>query len=471
MQKIVQTLSLLFSAAVPGIGTATAADGALDTRFGTNGIALTGLVDADPVPSGCKPIVQPDGGIVVCGTRRANDATGSDFVVARFDADGALDADFGTGGLVTIDFDHGAGGDQANGIAMQADGSFIVAGTTHGAEPHSANFAVARLTADGRLDTAFAAAGKTIVSFDRDKGAGDDNVYAMTLQPDGAIVLAGSAETADGIEAAVARLNPDGTLDTTFGADGRVTFRFGLVGTGASDAADGVAIDADGRIVIAGSAQVTDPQEDTEFAAARLLHDGTFDTSFDGDGRATIPFDPGTGVSDAIAFGLMIQRDGRIVIPGYANASEFAMKNMDMALARLDPDGSLDATFGNGGRVLIALDLEPDGIDAALDVVEQSDGRLLLVGTSLAGLVQYGTAARVTSTGVLDDSFGTLGTATYDLGLTDPSSTQAFTGAALQGTQFIVAGIGYVPPLGSPQPLDYFVVRLSDEMLFADGFE
>ena len=451
--------------------TAVAADGALDASFGVGGIARAGISDGDGGPSGCKPIVQPDGKIVICGTRLTNGATGSDFLIARFNIDGALDNGFGIGGLTTIDFDGGSGGDQANGIALQSDGKIVVAGTTHGANMQSADFAVARLTTDGMLDETFADVGKTTIAFDLDNGVGDDDVDALAIEADGTIVLAGSAETTDGVVVAVARMLGNGARDATFNQTGRVTFGFELAGaTVEADNANGVAIDAQGRIVIAATANATAPQDIAEFGAARLLSNGELDPTFNGNGRTTIAFDPGTGISDALAFGVVVQGDGKILIPGYANSSPWAMRNMDMAAVRLMEDGSPDATFGIDGKIMISFDLEASGIDAAIGAVEQTDGRLLFVGTALGDGTQYGVVARVTRDGASDNSFGTLGRQTYDLGLTVPG-TQAFTGVALRGSDIIVGGIAFVPPLGNPQPLDCIVVRLMNDSIFTDEFD
>lgn len=467
--KAIGILTFLFGVCFGAI--AVAADGALDASFGVGGVARAGVSDGDGGPSGCKPIVQSDGKIVICGTRLTNGATGSDFLIARFDANGALDDGFGIGGLTTVDFDGGSGGDRANGIALQSDGKIIVAGTTHGANMQSADFAVARLTADGMLDETFAGIGKTTIAFNLDNGVGDDDVDAVAIEADDTIVLAGSAETTDGVVVAVAHMLGNGARDAAFNLTGKVTFGFELAGaTIEADTANGVAIDYKGRIVIAATANATAPQDIAEFGAARLLSNGELDPTFNGSGRTTIAFDPGTGISNALAFGIVVQDDGKILIPGYANSSPWAMQNMDMAAARLMEDGSPDATFGNEGRIMIPLDLEANGIDAAIGAIEQADGRFLFVGTALGDGTQYGVVARVTSDGAPDASFGTLGRQTYDLGLTVPG-TQAFTGVAFQGSEIIIGGIAFVPPLGSPQPLDCIVARLINDSIFVAGFD
>src|SRR5512144_1533228 len=202
---IVKAIAVLTLASGIGFGaSALASDGALDASFGVGGVPRIGITGGDDGPSGCKPLVQPDGKILLCGTRLSNGATGSDCLVARFEAEGTLDPTFGNGGLVTIDFDGGTGGDHAEGIALQADGRIVIAGTTHGAGLQSDDFAVARLSANGELDRSFAGTGEATIAFDLDAGVGNDDVHALALEPDGTIVLAGSAETAAGSVVAVA---------------------------------------------------------------------------------------------------------------------------------------------------------------------------------------------------------------------------------------------------------------------------
>ncbi|HEY6892999.1 MAG TPA: delta-60 repeat domain-containing protein, partial [Rhodanobacteraceae bacterium] len=248
-----------FAASIGACGLALAADGTLDTSFGVDGLARAGITDGDLQPSGCRPVVQPDNKIVICGTRLANGSSGSDFLVARFNVDGTLDTTFGVGGLVTIDFDHGTGSDQADGVALQSDGSIVVAGTTRGAESNSETFAVARLTTSGALDGTFGAGtGQATIEFAG--SAGDDQAYAVTVQPDDKILIAGSTATASGSDVAIVRLLQTGATDTGFGDAGRVTFGFGLPGaTAEADNANGVAIDSMGRIVIAGTANASAP--------------------------------------------------------------------------------------------------------------------------------------------------------------------------------------------------------------------
>ncbi|MEP7098160.1 MAG: hypothetical protein ABI748_10895, partial [Dokdonella sp.] len=380
---------------------------------------------------------------------------------------GTLDPSFSFDGEVTIDFDNGSGSDATQGVALQADGKIVVAGTTTGSVSGSSDFAIARLNADGSLDTTFGAGtGKTTVSFDLNSGTGDDDAGSVTLQADGKIVVVGNAQTATGHVFAVTRLLPDGTRDSAFNLNGKVTLGFGISGAASEfDFATGVAIDDSAGIVVSGYAGYGNINE---FAVARLLPNGQPDANFHANGRTTIAFDPGSGISFAGALGMALQHDGRIVLVGYANSATSTTKNFDIALARLQSDGSLDAGFGFGGKTQIAFDLQANGGDSGVGVIEQSNGRLLVVGASSGASAEYATAVRLTGDGALDNGFGAFGKRTYDFSTGSPHQ-QAFLGAAFQGTKIIVAGLVLVP--GGASTWDNVVLRLSNDLIFADGFE
>ncbi len=385
---------------------AVAADGDPDRTFGIDGIAHAGVADAgSSVPT--HPVVQADGKILFCGTRSADGATGSDFFVARFTADGSYDTSFSFDGKVTIDFDNGivAAGDVCSALAVQADGKIVAAGYTQKADFSSA-FAVARLNADGTLDTSFGAgSGKATYVFD---AADFDNAAsAVAIQADGKIVLAGVHRQGANGDFAVLRLLASGALDATFGTKGKTSIAFDLPGsTSKDDVATGVAIDAAGNIIIGGSADAG--LGNIDFAVARLSPDGKPDANFNADGHETIAFaiTGGTGKHAAVSNSLLIQRDGRIVLAGACDGSTTPASNLDMAAARIFPDGSLDRGFGSGGLTTIPFDLVSQGIDDAFDVVEQGDGKLVLGGdVSAAAGGRAGAAARLNSDGSLDDSF------------------------------------------------------------------
>lgn len=255
-------------------------------------------------------------------------------------------------------------------------------------------------------------------------------------------------------------------MDSSFNLTGRVTIDFArATPNAAADVGHGLAIDAQGRILVSGAAG-TDGQGD-EFAIARLLPNGTLDNDFNGSGRLTIPLSQApSGI--AVGTGLLQQRDGRIVVFGGVDMSTNATVDYDMAMVRLFPDGSLDPGFGFGGKTIVGFNQIPKGTDVITSVVEQGNGKLVAVGyaaTAVNATKALAAAVRFNVDGSLDNGFGNSGKKTYDLQLTSPS-LQIFNGVALQGTQLIVSG-GVITTDGTA---DDFVMRLSIDSIFANGF-
>ena len=188
------------------------------------------------------------------------------------------------------------------------------------------SFGLARYNTDGSLDTTFGGDGRVINSFSY-----RDDARAVAVQGDGKIVVVGRAQLGK-YDFLVVRYNADGSLDTTFDGDGWVTTDF----AGSHDRAYAVTLQTDGKIVVAGSALLGPTIND--FALARYNSDGSLDTSFDGDGRATTSFHP-AGSND-FAYDVAVQTDGKIVAAGYTWSDGGAF-----ALARYNSDGSLDTSF------------------------------------------------------------------------------------------------------------------------------
>jgi uncharacterized delta-60 repeat protein len=215
---------------------------------------------------------------------------------------GALDPSFGAGGKVLTDFNGGA----SSGYAMAVSGGkTLVAGTLNG------DFVVARYNANGSLDTTFGPShtGYATVDF----GSDADEAYAITVQPDGRIVLAGQTNRgASFYDFAVARLNADGSLDTTFGAaqNGKLCADF----AGDFDQATGIGVAPDGGIVVSGMATV---DFNAQFALMRLTADGAPDTSFGAAHTGKVLTEWTSAYAESTGMG--IQADGRIVLVGYAS--------------------------------------------------------------------------------------------------------------------------------------------------------
>jgi uncharacterized delta-60 repeat protein len=313
--------------------------------------------------------LQPDGKIVVAGHEYNYATDDSDFFVARYNPDGSRDNTFSGDGILTMDF--GGHDDRAKALVVQPDEEIVVAGYSvelDADDVPSRDFALARYDPDGTLDPTFSGDGK------RTTNLADDTPHDIALQTDGKIVVGGSASG----DIAVVRYDEDGSLDTSFSGDGRATAGF----TDArGDGGRAIAIQPDGKIVAAGGTS-------GGFALARFEANGSLDATFSGDGVVTTDFGAtdrygrgGAGASDVVL------EAGRLLTAGYANG--------DFALARYDLDGDLDAGFSGDGR----LTTEMGYIDAASGIAVQPDGRIVVGGSAydsdgISFEASYGALAR-----------------------------------------------------------------------------
>jgi uncharacterized delta-60 repeat protein len=350
-------------------------NGTLDDTFSNNGKLHTNISSVD---LGNALALQPDGKFVVAGFST------NDFLVVRFLPDGSLDPSFNGKGWVTTDF---GAFEEALALGLQLDGKIVVAGVTNKVQAH---FALARYLPDGTLDPTFGDDGTVIT----DLGS-ESVIEALALQPDGKIVVVGQV----GGDFGVARYLSHGMLDTSFNGNGLATTNFGGI-----DRATAVALQPDGRIVVAGSTG-------TPFAAlARYLPNGLPDLNFGDAGKVFIDFGGDRGNS---AGGLALQPDGKIVVAGTASTITNMQFNSHFALARFLRNGTLDATFGDDGTVLTNFGGSREGALAL--AIQPQDGRLVTVGVSNAG-VGIGTSdfavARyhaITCNGVVVTQIGTAG--------------------------------------------------------------
>nr|WP_269820052.1 hypothetical protein [Azotobacter chroococcum] len=272
------------------------ADGSLDTGFGSAGMVTFDIAGDSDYVHGL--VVQPDGKILLAGFS-FNPGNGTyDFSVSRLNADGTLDAGFGSGGTVTFD-GGGNGDDHAYGLSVQADGKILLGGSTND------DFGVIRLNADGTLDTGFGSGGKAVFDI-----AGDsDDGRSLAVQPDGRILLAGfSFNPGNGTyDFSALRLNADGTLDTGFGSGGKVVFDI----AGSYDEGQSLAVQPDGRILISGSSYNLDSRR-YDIAAIRLNADGSLDNTFGAPDEEAVTLEGSDGDD------LLIGSDGRDSILGKA---------------------------------------------------------------------------------------------------------------------------------------------------------
>ena len=401
--------------------TTPALNGALDAAFGKGGKVASNVAYVAPVADARMALaLQGDGRVLLLGGLK----------LLRFNADGTPDTGFGTAGVATVPF-NGSGFDLAQGLAVQADGRIVVAGAMSvGGQD---DFALARFNTDGTLDTTFGSGGKVTTDF-----AGlTDRARRVVIQPDGRLVVAGYATVgtlaSPSADFALARYNVDGSLDTTF-AFGTGLTRASIFGS--YDVAQGLALQADGKIVLAGRVAAnggTDPdvgltrlhvntpgytpgERDQTFGAKQ---DGTVQTDLglnsgweeavdlvvtsDGSLMAAClvrgvgtsytfglaKFNTQSGIDGILGSvlltsfstqsdrprGLALQADGKLLMAGQ---SASLSTNPDMAIARYMPNGtSLDATFGSAGKLTVDFFGAIDGAEA---VLVQPDGKIVIGG-------------------------------------------------------------------------------------------
>jgi uncharacterized delta-60 repeat protein len=328
-------------------------------------------------------------------------------------AAGSLDPTFGIGGKVSTDFFGGE--DFANAMAIQPDGKIIAGGHSFLFQGLS-EFALARYNTDGSLDTAFGVSGEVKTAFPGQDGFITD----IALQSDGKIVVVGTLEASNSFvsDFALARYDSDGSLDATFGAGGLVTTDF----SGEDDRASAVAIQTDGKIVVAGLTTNTTTFL-RDFALARYNTDGGLDSTFGIGGKIITDFSSQDNGGSDIA----LQPDGRIIVAGTTSTDGFSF---DFALAQYNSDGSLDASFGAGG--IVVTDITGDAEAGSLGL--QTDGKIVAAGYS--GTIPTDFAlVRYNGDGSLDPTFGSGGVVTTDFSGND----DGISGLALQSDGKIVA--------------------------------
>jgi uncharacterized delta-60 repeat protein len=395
-----------------------------------------------------------DGGVLVAG--HGNWGPNGDFILVRYGADGRLDSAFGDGGSVGMDFEPNGYG-SAYAVAAQNDGKFLVAGAYGLNYPNSGSgFAMARFNADGSLDSSFDGDGKAITPLG--SGYNSYQTTGLAVQPDGKILVAGTHYdgNSNGADFAVVRYNTDGSLDTNFDSDGKA---FADVYPGPytyHEVAASIALQADGKVLVAGTSR-NDASYSNDFALVRFNADGTLDTSFDGDGILTT--DLGTYSTDS-GKALAVQADGKILLAG--------ISNNDFAVVRYNADGSLDTSFGTGGKVLTAIGAS---IDEAYSLAVQADGKILLAGRTYNGKDYDIALIRYNTNGSLDASFGSGGKVVTAIGKGD----EAAYGVAVQADgKILVTGSAYLPYGnfgGAQHSNDFVVVRYNPDGSLDTSFD
>ena len=377
--------------------------GSLDTSFGTAGKAVS-------IPIGSKhnqltaAAIQPDGKIVLAGLCIVG--TGVDFCVARLNIDGLLDVTFdGPSGVAdgTVLLPIGTGDDFAFALALQPDGKILLSGYCQNGA--AIDFCVARLNPNGSFDTSFvgpSGTGNGKVMFSVGSGTSYTQASAIALQPDGKILLAGECRTGSNSDFCVARLNANGSFDPSFnGPSGTGGGRFALAIGPGFDALTAMALQSDGKIVLAGFC--ANASLVREFCIARLNVDGTLDASFNGpagngNGKFLLSINGGGDNANA----LVVQPDGKLVLVGQCLGSV-----VNICVTRLNPDGAYDQSFdgpgGNGnGKFLIPIG---SSYGVATAVAQQPDGKIVIAGYCYGAGNEDFCTARLNGDGSLDATF------------------------------------------------------------------
>jgi uncharacterized delta-60 repeat protein len=440
--------------------TTTKTDGTTSTTSSTNTTAATSIATTADSDEAMGSAVQSDGKIILVGyaqttTADEDDANNFDFAVTRLNADGSLDTTFGTNGKKTISFDLGGNDrnqDVATSVQIQADGKIVIAGY---AQRSAGNFdyAIARLNSDGSLDTTFSSDGKATVAFDFG-GSGDDRATSLVIQPDGKIVVAGYSQSggAGTNVISLARLTTDGQLDETFTGDGRKFIAY----NGGDDRGAKVALQADGKIVVMGYA--TSSGTGYDMAIARLKSNGSLDYGFSGDGKKTVGFNLGASMIDKGA-SMAIQSDGSILLSGSVQSK---LGDADFGIVRMKSNGSMDKTFGSGGRKTISFNLGGSNNDQVSSMALQADGKIVVAGSiqiSLTGDFDYG-IARLNVDGSLDTTFSADGRKTVPFNLGDDDDDLANTVLIQSDGKILIGGSAMKSTLVNT---DFAITRLNDD--------
>ncbi len=400
-----------------------AVDGTPDNGFGSGGLAR---VDFNGKTDTSRALAVHQGALLVGGAVAAAVNNASDDIgLARFLTTGTLDTSFGNGGVREVSLRGPVNATALDAVA-QADGKIVAAGRV-GVSLHDRDFALARYLPDGSLDPAFGQQGIVTTDFANDQ----DNAMAAALQTDGKLLAAGEVHIppATSNDVGVARYLPDGTLDNSFGSGGLVS----LDVDGNSDTVRALAVQDDGRILLAGNSTFPSQGFDRNFTVIRLLADGSRDTTFGSNGVANVSignFDEGHA--------LALQADGKILVGGIGDG--------DFAVARFLANGQLDAGFGVGGVAIHDFAGEFDFLQHLL-VVPDWNGmgeRILAVGsarsTSSASSEAFA-ALMLDLDGNPEAGFGSNGEVVDDL---LPGQAETATSAMLANDRIVLAGEGTV---------------------------
>jgi uncharacterized delta-60 repeat protein len=430
-------------------GRAVAADGDLDTLFGTNNDGIQKVsfdLGGAKTDDAAAIALTANGGIVLAGSAvTGNLPDAVDSAMVKLLADGTPDVFFGSGGSLHFDTDFAGKDDFLAAVGVLSNGDIVAAGgdtTLSGAS-------VVKVSPTGTI------LDQRVFHFGSQVG-----FLALTVQPDDKIVLAGFLNRSANYAFLVMRLLPSLGRDPAFGNNGEVEIDFDLGASDDDDTAFAVALDHLGRILVCGDATVGN--QDDDMAVARLLTNGQLDSSFSGDGKTDIAFDLGATEKRDHCRGVVADMANDVLLAG--TATRDGSPSQVAVVQKLFPGGLADSSFGNSGNGGAILSGVVTDIDAGGAIAVQSDG-IIAVGAGTPNVTGSFGAARLTANGSLDFNFGGgTGAVSYNV-YNGPGDHPA--AMAVQGGRILLAGSGeWISP-----DYDLAVMRLEATLIFYDGFE
>lgn len=362
--------------------------GSLDISFNKTGKITT------PIANGAEATaqaIQDDGKLIVAGSSYH---TNEDFTLIRYTASGKIDSSFGNKGKAVTNL---GGNDQVRGIALQSNGKILAVGRT---DASVNDIALVRYQSNGKIDKAFGTNGRVFINV---FGNYLDQIFSIAIQSSGKIIVAGySVNNTSNADIILARFNTNGSLDKNFGTGGIVATDFGV-----SEVATAIAIQSDDKIIATGYSH--DGTSSWDFLTVRYTKNGKPDLSFGTNGKVYTDF----GEVDQ-ANGLIIQASGKIIVAG--STHDLANNYSNIALARYTPEGTLDNTFGSGGKTMY--------VDASSHITGNSIAASPSNKFAIAGSVYNGAGydfalIRFFLNGSLDSAFGYNGKIITDFNLAD----------------------------------------------------
>ncbi len=401
-------------------------DGSLDNTFSGDGM-LTTIIGSSS--DAYAVAIQGDSKIVAAGASYSNEG---DFAVVRYNNNGTTDNSFASDGKIVTNIGGPdiAATDNSFAVAVKSSNKIVLAGTSSlsGSDSKS-DLALVQYNTDGTIDNSFGFQGKVLGEFEGGKFAAN----AVAIQPDDKIIVGGYFFNTKSYFALV-RYNANGSLDATFDQDGIVTTNISGVGT---DICHSIVVQPDGKILAAGFTQSCLNGCNTDFALVRYNTNGSLDNTFSGDGMLTTDFSSPTDVINSVA----LQPDGKIVVVGYTNNGS----NNDIAIARYNADGTLDNTFSGDGKLTTGFGRNYDDYGQCVKI--QADGKIIAGGYSGKTLVKDNdfVLVRYNTNGTLDNTFNSVGSVITTI---NGTSADYCTSIILEASGKIIAGGYYINAQG-----------------------